>query len=95
MNKFLRGLSASEQVGLLFVIVFGLLLLATLVLFALSLHERDSDRGKAIAAEVKRLNGLLQTSWLVVLVFWIGWALGETVATILFAILAFLPCASS
>jgi phosphatidate cytidylyltransferase len=89
MNKFLRGLSASEQVGLLFVIVFGLLLLATLVLFALSLHERDSDRGKAIAAEVKRLNGLLQTSWLVVLVFWIGWALGETVATILFAILAF------
>jgi phosphatidate cytidylyltransferase len=89
MNKFLRSLSASEQVGLLFVIVFGLLLLASLVLFALSLHERDSDRGKAIAAEVKRLNGLLQTSWLVVLVFWIGWALGETVATMLFAILAF------
>jgi phosphatidate cytidylyltransferase len=89
MNQFLRGLSASQQVGLLFVVVFGLLLLATVVLFALSLHERDSERGKAIANEVKRLNGLLQTSWLVVLVFWIGWALGETVATVLFAILAF------
>jgi phosphatidate cytidylyltransferase len=32
---------------------------------------------------------LLQTSWIVSLVFWLGWVLGETVATWLFAIVAF------
>ena len=89
MNKYLRSLDASEQVGLLFLILFGILLLSSLVLFALSFRERESKLGTAAAAELKRLGGLLQTSWLVSLVFWIGWVLGETVATVLFAIVAF------
>jgi phosphatidate cytidylyltransferase len=89
MNRFLRSMTPSEQVGLLFVVLFGVLLLATLVLFALSFRERETDKGKARAAELKRLNGLMQTSWLVSLVFWIGWVLGETVATVLFALVAF------
>jgi phosphatidate cytidylyltransferase len=89
MSRALRSLTAAEQVGLLFVILFGILLLATLVLFALSFLERESERGQAWAAEIKRLSGLLQTSWLVSGVFWVGWVLGETVATVLFAIVAF------
>jgi phosphatidate cytidylyltransferase len=89
MNQMLRSLSASQQVGLLFIVVFGLLTLASLLLFALAFRERESERGQAWSVEVKRLSGLLQTSWLVTLVFWIGWVLGETAATVLFALVAF------
>jgi phosphatidate cytidylyltransferase len=89
MNQMLRSLSASQQVGLLFVVVFGLLLLGSVVLFGLAFRERESEFGRAWAEEIKRLSGLLQTSWLVALVFWIGWVLGETVATFLFAMIAF------
>ena len=89
MTQYLRALSASQQVGLLFIILFGLLLLSSLVLFALAFRERETERGAAWNQEIKRLSGLLQTSWLVALVFWIGWVLGETVATWLFASVAF------
>jgi phosphatidate cytidylyltransferase len=89
MNQFLRNLTASQQVGLLFVILFGLLALCSLVVFALSFRERETEKGKARAEELKRLSGLLSTSWLVSIVFWIGWASGETVAIVLFAIVAF------
>jgi phosphatidate cytidylyltransferase len=89
MNSYLRSLSASQQVGLLFVILFGILLISSLALFALAFRERESESGKAWHSELKRLGGLLQTSWLVSMVFWVGWVLGETVATVLFAIVAF------
>jgi phosphatidate cytidylyltransferase len=89
MNAYLKSLSATQQVGLLFIILFGLLAISSLVIFLLSLRERESKRGQARAEEIKRLWGLLKTSWLVSLVFWIGWVLGETVATVLFAIVAF------
>ena len=89
MTQTLRNLSATSQVGLLFIILFGLLLLASLLLFALAFRERETERGKAWSEEIKRLSGLLQTSWIVSLVFWLGWVLGETVATWLFATVAF------
>ncbi len=89
MTQTLRNLSATSQVGLLFIILFGLLLLASLLLFALAFRERETERGRAWAEEIKRLTGLLQTSWIVSLVFWLGWVLGETVATWLFATVAF------
>jgi phosphatidate cytidylyltransferase len=89
MTQTLRNLSASQQVGLLFIVLFGLLLLASLLLFALAFRERETQRGRAWAEEIKRLTGLLQTSWIVSLVFWLGWVLGETVATWLFATVAF------
>ena len=89
MTQYLRALSAGQQVGLLFIILFGLLLISSVSLFALAFRERETPRGQAWGDEIKRLSGLLQTSWLVALVFWIGWVLGETVATWLFAIVAF------
>jgi phosphatidate cytidylyltransferase len=89
MNQYLRALTASQQVGLLFVILFGLLAAVSITLFALSFRERETALGKARSVELKRLGGLLQTSWLVSLVFWMGWVMGETVATVLFAIIAF------
>ncbi|MFM9880056.1 MAG: phosphatidate cytidylyltransferase [Burkholderiaceae bacterium] len=90
MNSFLRNLTPSQQVGALFLVVFGLLLLATVVLFARSLRERSDDAaGDEQRLALKDLQGLLRTSWLMAGVFWLGWASGDGVATVLFAGVAF------
>ncbi len=89
MNQFLRSLTPGQQVGLLFVALFGFLLLSSITIFVLSLRERDTERGEARAQELKRIGGLLRTSWIFAGVFWLGWASGETAATVLFAFVAF------
>jgi phosphatidate cytidylyltransferase len=89
MNQFLRTLTPGQQVGLLFVVLFGLLITASVMVFALSLRERDTARGEVRATELKSLSGVLSTSWFIAIVFWIGWASGERVATVLFAFVAF------
>lgn len=91
MNSFLRNLTTSQQIGALFIVVFGVLSLATLWGFVRSLREHASDdpQAEAHAQEVKRFWGLIKTSWVMATVFWIGWALGDTVATVLFAIVGF------
>ena len=91
MNSFLRNLTTSQQIGALFIVVFGVLSLATLWGFFRSLREHASDdpQAEAHAQEVKRFWGLIKTSWVMATVFWIGWALGDTVATVLFAIVGF------
>jgi phosphatidate cytidylyltransferase len=90
MNQFLRHLSPTHQVGLLFVIVFGVLLCASITAFVLSLREyADADRSASRRAELKRLGALIKTSWLISGVFWLGWASGPKVATVLFALISF------
>jgi phosphatidate cytidylyltransferase len=87
MNTFLRNLSPSHQVGLLFVLVFGILTLISVAAFVMSLKDTQED--DLHTQKLKEFNGLLRTSWLMSTVFWIGWALGETVATVLFGLVAF------
>ena len=90
MNQLLRQLTPSQQVGALFLIVFGILMLATLLGFLLSLRERgEHPHAEAHEQELRNFRGLLQTSWFMVLVFWVGWASGERVATALFALVSF------
>ena len=90
MNKFLRSLTPEQQVGALFIGVFGILIIVTVVLIVLSLRERgDDEAGEKRRTEIKDWLALLQTSWFMVTVFWVGWAAGDTVATVLFAFLAF------
>lgn len=90
MNQFLRSLTPTQQVGMLFLIVFGLLLLGSGVAFALSFRDYGDDaRGQEKRLELKNFNGLLRTSWFMALVFWVGWASGEKVATVLFAVVSF------
>lgn len=91
MNSFLRGLTAAQQVGALFVVVFGILSIVTAWVFVHSLREHhDNGPGsEARALEARRFRGLLKTSWGMTTVFWVGWVLGETVATVLFAVVAF------
>ena len=91
MNQFLRNLTATQQIGALFLVVFGILSIVTLWAFVRNLREHASDdpEAEAQALEAKRFWGLLKTSWVMATVFWVGWVLGETAATVLFAIVGF------
>ncbi|CAN7554651.1 phosphatidate cytidylyltransferase [Acidovorax sp. LjRoot129] len=90
-NNFLRNLTATQQIGALFLVVFGILSIVTVWAFVRNLREHASDdpESEARVVEAKRFWGLLKTSWMMATVFWVGWVLGETVATVLFAIVAF------
>ena len=91
MNSFLRNLTATQQVGALFLVVFGILSLVTLWAYVRSLreHARDDPAAEARLHAARRFGSLLKTSWGMATVFWVGWVLGDTVATVLFAIVAF------
>ena len=90
INRFILGLTSGQQVGLLFVLVFGLLLIGSIVGFARSIREPGDDpAGQARRANLKNFNSVLRTSWFMVAVFWVGWASGERVATALFGIVSF------
>lgn len=91
MNEYLRNLSSTHQVAALFFIVFGLLFVVSTVAFMLSFKERRNPVHDEIwQRELRHFRSLLRTTWVMVVVFWIGWALGETVATLLFALISFL-----
>ena len=89
MNRFLRELTPTQQVAALFVIVFGLLIMISVVAFLLTFRKSADARDEAWHEELKNFRRLLGTSWIMVVIFWIGWALGEKVATVLFAFIAF------
>jgi phosphatidate cytidylyltransferase len=90
MYFYLKNLTSTQQIGALFVIVFGLLLLASITTFMLSIREY-SDEAKAdrVRQELKNLNGMLRASWVMVLVFWVGWVSGDWVALTLFGFVSF------
>ena len=59
MNTFLRNLSPSHQVGLLFVLVFGILTLISVAAFVMSLKDTHED--DLHTQKLKEFNGLLRT----------------------------------
>ena len=87
INTYLLSLRPSQQVGLLFVLLFGLLATVSIYAFVTSLRERPEGDPRIQA--LKEYSGVLQTTWVMATVFWVGWVLGETVATVLFGIIAF------
>ena len=89
MNQYLRSLTSTQQVGALFIIVFGLLILVSVAAVLLTLRERPNDPDEGWNAELKNAPNLLGTSWFMVVVFWMAWVAGDTVATVLFALIAF------
>jgi phosphatidate cytidylyltransferase len=81
----LRSLTNTQQVGLLFVTLFGVLLLVTLVAFARSLREST----EAQLAFQERWARELRAIWIGALLFWIAWAAGPFVSTLLFGFVSF------
>jgi len=82
----LRALTVSQQVGLLFVALFGVLALVTLYAFSRSFRD-GSDRQVAASDQFARE---LRAVWAGALLFWIAWASGPFGSTLLFGLVSFL-----
>ncbi|MDB5857991.1 MAG: phosphatidate cytidylyltransferase [Ramlibacter sp.] len=89
MNRYLRSLSSTEQVAALFIVVFGLLVIASVTAFLFTFRRSIDSRDEAWHAELSDFRDLLATSWFMVVVFWLAWATGDTMANILFGLIAF------
>ncbi len=92
MGSFLRSLTPDQQVSLVFVVLFGLLLIASGVSVLLSLRERraaDDDASGLRALFLQDNQALLRSSWMMMLVFWVGWVMGEGFAIVLFGLVSF------
>ncbi len=85
MYKALKNLSATEQIGALFIIVFGLLLMAGVVVFLLSMREsEDANTSHRRSCDIENLSKLLKTSWMMIFVFWVAWIAGDEARLVLF-----------
>ena len=81
----LRDLSISQQVGLLFIGLFGALSLITVVAFSRTLRERSTEQQDAH----ERFKRDLRAVWAGAVLFWVAWASGAVGATLLFGVLSF------
>ena len=82
----LRELSVDGQVALLFVALFGLLLVVTLAVVAYTLREGDGARRERNQAIQRDLGAV----WLGASVFWLAWVSGSLGATLAFGVFSFL-----
>lgn len=82
----LHGLGADSQVALLFVTLFGLLLLVSAGAGLLALRERSTPQ----ADRDTRFQRELRAVWLGAGVFWLAWISGPGGATVLFGMVSFL-----
>ena len=90
MYFYLKNLTATQQIGALFVLVFGLLLLASITTFLMSVREHGDDaHAEAVRLELKSVGGMLRSSWLMVFVFWVAWVTGDWVALTVFGLVSF------
>jgi phosphatidate cytidylyltransferase len=82
----LRELTVSQQVGLLFVVLFGLLTLVTVYAFSRTLREATPEQLEKLERFLRELRAV----WVGALLFWVSWASGAFVSTLLFCVLSFL-----
>jgi phosphatidate cytidylyltransferase len=82
----LRRLTPDEQVGLLFVILFGALMLVTIGAMLWSLRASHDDTRDAWVRFTRDLRAL----WVGTVLFWLAWLSGPIGATIFFGLFSFL-----
>jgi phosphatidate cytidylyltransferase len=82
----LRALAVSEQIGLLFVALFGLLTVVTAIAFSRTLRDRIEEE---LAAH-EQFKRDLRAVWVGALLFWVAWVAGTVVSTLLFGVVSFL-----
>ena len=82
----LRALTIEQQIGLLFLGLFGVLGLVTLIEFGRTLGDLPSEE-QEMHEEIKRE---LRAVWFGAVLFWIAWVSGAVVATLLFGVISFL-----
>jgi phosphatidate cytidylyltransferase len=90
MYHYLKSLSHTQQIGAMFILVFGVLLVAQLLTFILSIREHaDTARATARSQAIHSVSSMLRISWAMLLVFWLGWVSGRGVTLVLFAAVSF------
>src|SRR5450830_1667359 len=90
MYQTLKHLTPTQQIGALFLIIFGLLSLATMAVFLSSMREYDDpQRAARHEDEIDNLTRLLKTSWLLIFVFWMAWLAGDISRLVLFGLGSF------
>jgi phosphatidate cytidylyltransferase len=82
----LRRLTPDEQVTLLFLILFGALVLVTLGAMLVSLRDRQGAAGAAW----DRFTRDLRAVWVGTLLFWLAWVSGPIGSTLFFGLFSFL-----
>ncbi len=82
----LRNLSVSEQVGLLFVALFGVLALVTMIALVRTLRDTDAQTQET----QQSFNRDLRAVWVASVIFWTAWAAGALVSTLLFGFVSFI-----
>jgi phosphatidate cytidylyltransferase len=82
----LRALTIEQQVGLLFLGLFGVLGIVTLIEFGRTLRDLPSEEQDLH----ERFKRELRAVWLGAVLFWIAWVAGAVVATVLFGAVSFL-----
>ena len=84
--RALRDLSVDQQVGLLFFILFGILIVVTATAFMLSLR----GGGRDFFDRHERFKRDLRAVWVSSTLFWLAWVSGPVGATLLFGVFSFL-----
>jgi phosphatidate cytidylyltransferase len=82
----LRSLTVDQQVGLLFVLLFGVLSIVTGVAVYLTLRRADDE----LSERQQSLQRDLRAVWIGAVVFWLAWMSGPVGATLTFGIFSFL-----
>jgi phosphatidate cytidylyltransferase len=82
----LRHWSASDQVALLFVILFGVLALATAALSIAQMRRSGSEMSSRSMALLRDLRMV----WVSSVAFWLAWISGPVGSTLLFGLISFL-----
>ncbi|RZT94964.1 phosphatidate cytidylyltransferase [Rivibacter subsaxonicus] len=81
-----RNLDTGQQIGLLFIILFGVLLVATAAAFFVSLREHTEQQ----EGRHRRFKRDLRAVWVSATLFWLAWISGPLGATLLFGGFSFL-----
>ena len=82
----LREMSVNGQVALLFVILFGMLLLVSAAILVYTLNDTSEARRERNV----RMQRDLRAVWIGSLVFWLAWMSGPAGATVVFGVFSFL-----
>ena len=82
----LRELSVNAQVALLFVILFGMLLLVSVAILVYTMNDTSEARRE----RNDRMQRDLRAVWIGSMVFWLAWMSGPVGATVAFGVFSFL-----
>lgn len=88
--RSLRALGTSDQIALLFVLLFGMLLLISLGAYLYALRDRPPERQAAWQRSWGQFRRDLRATWIGASLFWLAWISGALGATLLFAVFSFL-----